>query len=118
MQHCPVCAGLGKRRSRTFVQRIFNRAKLRCTSCGAVWYWRRYLLQEHTLCPECGTSRLSKLRKYDKIDRKNSSFFRRFLAIFGAPIYHCTFCRLQFRDYRQLNPDRKPKVQVWPESRV
>lgn len=56
--------------------------------------------------------RLSKHSKYDKIDRKSSSIFRRLLGMFGAPIYHCTFCRVQFRDFRGLDPDRKPKVQV------
>lgn len=112
MQHCPVCAGLGKRRPRSFVERLFTRAKLRCSSCNAVWYWRRYFFQKHAQCPECGTSRLSKLRKYDKIDRISESVLRRSLALFGASIYHCTFCRLQFRDYRGLNPNRRHDVQV------
>jgi DNA-directed RNA polymerase subunit RPC12/RpoP len=84
---------------------------MRCSGCGAVWYWRRVLLQKHVRCPDCGTNRLSKLTKYDKIDRKSRSYLRRFLGMFGAPIYHCTFCRLQFRDYRGLDPKRRPKVQ-------
>jgi ribosomal protein S27AE len=109
---CRVCAGIGKRRSRTFLERLVNRAKLQCPDCGAFWYWRRVLFQKYTFCPECGTSRLSKRSKYDRIDRKSDSVVRRFLGIFGAPIYHCTFCRLQFRDYRRLDPKRRSKVQA------
>jgi len=63
-------------------------------------------------CPECGTARLSKRSKYDRIDRKSNSLLRRFLGLFGAPIYHCTFCRLQFRDIRGLDPNRPSKVQI------
>ena len=31
---------------------------------------------------------------------------------FGAPIYHCTFCRLQFRDFHGLEPNGKAKAQA------
>jgi predicted RNA-binding Zn-ribbon protein involved in translation (DUF1610 family) len=109
---CPECEGLGKRRPRTFIERIFARAKLQCSGCNAVWYWRRVLVQKHTHCPDCGTPRLSKRSKYDRIDRKSKSVVRRFLGIFGAPIYHCTFCRLQFRDYHSLDPKRQSKVRA------
>src|SRR5271165_5311403 len=109
---CPVCASMGKRRPRTFLERVFTRAKLKCPACGKVWYWRRVLFQKHTCCPECGTSRLSRRSKYDHIDRKSESFLRRALGLFGAPIYHCTFCRLQFRDYHSLDPGRKAKAQT------
>jgi NAD-dependent SIR2 family protein deacetylase len=85
---------------------------MRCPECDARWYWRRVLLQTHTLCPDCGTNRLSKLSKYDRIDRKSGNIVRRLLVMFGAPIYHCTFCRLQFRDVRPLDPNRKPRVQT------
>jgi hypothetical protein len=31
---------------------------------------------------------------------------RRLLGLFGLPLYHCTFCRFQFRDWRKLHPNR------------
>ncbi len=110
MVTCPACGGLGKRRPRTFTERFINRSKLKCTQCDNVWFWKRVPFQKYTRCPQCGTARISKRTKYDKIDRKSKSLIRRFLGIFGAPIFHCTFCRLQFRDYRDLDPNRKPKV--------
>jgi uncharacterized Zn finger protein len=109
---CTSCGSAGKRRPRTFLERIVYRAKVKCSNCGDVWYWRRYFFQSYTQCPECGSARLSKLSKYDQIDRRTKNVYRRFLAIFGAPIYHCTFCRLQFRDVRKLDPDRPPKVRI------
>jgi hypothetical protein len=30
----------------------------------------------------------------------------------GAPIYHCSFCRLQFRDLHHLEPQRSSRVQT------
>jgi len=107
MLTCPACSGLGKRLPRSFTERVFNRAKMWCSNCGVVWYWPRVPFQKHTQCPECGTSRLLKLSKYDRIDRKSTSILRHLLGIFGAPIYHCTFCRLQFCDYRDPDPERK-----------
>jgi hypothetical protein len=29
---------------------------------------------------------------------------RRMLGLAGFPLYHCTFCRLQFRDWRGRDP--------------
>ncbi len=84
---------------------------MNCMVCGNIWYWHRTPFLPYALCPECGTSRLSKLAKFDKIDRRSKSIIRGFLGLFGVTIYHCTFCRLQFRDYRDLNPERKSKVQ-------
>jgi len=115
---CPVCSNPGKRRPRTFIERLLNRAKMKCSNCSTIWYWRRALLQRYTCCPECGTARISKISKFDQIDRRNKNFLRKSLVLFGAPLYHCTFCRLQFRDYRHLDPNRLPKVVVTPRART
>ena len=56
--------------------------------------------------------RLSRRSRYDRIDRKSDSLLRRSLGLFGAPIYHCTFCRLQFRDFHGLEPNGKAKAQA------
>ena len=109
---CPQCNGPGRRRPRTFLERFLNRAKLECSRCGITWYWRRVLFQNHATCPECGTLRLSKRKKYDRIDRISSSLTRKMLSLLGAPIYHCTFCRFQFRDYRSLDANRRSAVQA------
>ena len=35
----------------------------------------------------------------------NRNPFRMLLGLFVAPLYHCTFCRLQFRDPRKRSPE-------------
>ena len=65
------------------------------------------LFKRYARCPDCRTARLSRLLKYDRIDRKIGGLFRVFLGIFGARIYHCRFWRLQFRDFHRLYPNRK-----------
>jgi hypothetical protein len=44
-------------------------------------------------------------RKPDLIDRMSPNPLRRSLRLFGFPIYHCTFCRYQFRDWRKPDQD-------------
>jgi len=39
----------------------------------------------------------------------SSNPLRRLLI--GSPLYHCTFCRYQFRDWRGLDPKRDRVVQ-------
>ncbi|HVV44961.1 MAG TPA: hypothetical protein VHC72_07135 [Bryobacteraceae bacterium] len=70
------------------------------------------LFQKHVQCPDCGTTRLTKRSSWDRIDRISNSLIRRALILFGAPIYHCTFCRLQFRDYHQLEPARSNRARA------
>lgn len=109
---CPECGSGGKRRPRSLFERVTNRAKLFCPNCDTVWYWRRVLFQKHVQCPDCGTTRLTKRSTWDRIDRKSDSLIRRALILFGAPIYHCTFCRLQFRDYHHPEPARSNRARA------
>jgi hypothetical protein len=32
---------------------------------------------------------------------------RKLLAIFGCPLYHCIYCRYQFRDWRKRLSDER-----------
>ena len=57
-------------------------------------------------CPLCDNRELTTLTRVDKIDRMSANPLRRLLYLFGCPLYHCTFCRYQFRDYRGLEPRR------------
>jgi len=52
-------------------------------------------------CPECGTTRLKKLTKPDRIDRVSGLPWSKIHRFFGGRLYHCLFCRLQFYDCRR-----------------
>lgn len=112
MLTCPACNAPGRRCPRSFGERITCRAKFRCGDCGRRWDWQRTIFQKYVHCPKCGTVRLIKRSTYDPIDKKNKNWLRKLLGLFGMPIFHCTYCRMQFRDYRQLDPERKSKVQA------
>jgi DNA-directed RNA polymerase subunit RPC12/RpoP len=86
------------------MQRLHARAVYKCLKCDNRIYIRRKLVtafNRYARCPQCGTRRnLSKLRSIDRVDRLNKNPLRLLLRLFGAPLYHCTFCRLQFWDFR------------------
>ncbi len=52
-------------------------------------------------CPECGTTRLKKLSKPDRIDRVSTVPWSKIQRFLGGRLYHCLFCRLQFYDCRR-----------------
>jgi len=64
------------------------------------------IFQLYCHCPRCHNRDLTKLSGRDKLDRMSPNPLRFLLVVFGAPLYHCTFCRMQFRDWRHLDPAR------------
>ena len=109
----PVCLKCGHpivRKRRNPVQRVVDRAVYLCENCGGKFYIRRSLFslfRRYAECPECGIRDLTKLASRDGVDRMTRNPLRRLLRIFGAPLYHCTFCRFQFRDWRGRAPTAK-----------
>lgn len=107
MPACDICGGLLVRRPRGTYRRIVSRASYRCEGCGANSYFYRpffALFQRFSQCPICHNPRLSILSRRDHVDRRTRNPLRRMLGLFGRPLYHCTFCRFQFRDIRGLDP--------------
>ena len=54
----------------------------------------------HRNCPRCATPQVERLSKRDKIDPLYLHPISLVQALFGAPIWWCPFCRLQFYDFR------------------
>ncbi len=89
-------------------QKVFCRAVVGCGHCGERVFVPRATLgafRRYCQCPQCGTRDLSKLRSGDHVEKMNRNPLRMLLGLFGAPLYHCTFCRLQFRDWRKRAPE-------------
>ena len=107
---CVKCGGPVVRKQRSFLQRLFYRAIYRCEDCRQGLSRPRSLLavfNGYVECPRCGTHDLSRLAAKDRIDGISRNPFRRILKLFGCPLYHCTFCRWQFRDWRKRAPDAR-----------
>ena len=110
---CYKCGRQTSRRRRSVILKIVSRASFRCDDCGATSNFYRPIIaifQRWCQCPLCHNRRLTVHRKADKIDRMSSNPLRRLLRLFGFPIYHCTFCRYQFRDWRKMDPRRDEPV--------
>ena len=101
---CRRCGAPLKRVHRTFSDHFLYRGIFQCSGCGERSVKKRqllFLLGPSACCPKCGTHRITKLRKPDRIDplyRRVLSLGQRFFP--GARLYHCAFCRIQFWDRR------------------
>jgi cytoskeletal protein CcmA (bactofilin family) len=61
-------------------------------------------------CPHCQTTRLTVLKKLDRIETLyGSALMNRMRARRGDTLYHCVFCRLQFYDPRKPGSGPAPR---------
>ena len=59
----------------------------------------------------CGTYRLTRLATRDRIDPMYKGAMNLAQRIFGADLYHCRYCRIQFYDMRgPIAPDARDKA--------
>ncbi len=105
---CRQCGETLRRVHRTFFERINYMAVYECRKCDReeiVPRPFRYHFGPTCRCPVCGTYRVSKLKKPDRIDRWHSGFLNLLeRMVSGGQMYHCRWCRLQFFDRRPLSP--------------
>jgi len=88
-------------------QRLLSQAVFDCERCDIRFHVRKRFFSifgRYAECPECGTRDLSRPIKRDRIDRMTRNPGRLVLAIAGCSLYHCRFCRFQFRDWRKIDP--------------
>ena len=92
------------------ILRIFSKASFHCNHCGADSNFYRSpvaIFERWCQCPICHTHNVKVRSRVDRIDRMSPNPLRRALWLLGCPLYHCTFCRYQFRDWRGLDPQRE-----------
>ena len=110
MPDCSTCGHETIRVRRNYLQKVYTFAIFKCPKCSNRMYLRRAsfgALSRYAQCPQCGTRNLSKLKCIDRVDRMNKNPLRMLLMVVRAPLYHCTFCRLQFWDVRKRASDAK-----------
>jgi hypothetical protein len=102
-----------RRVHRTFAERLLYVAMYECRQCHLRKpepRWYALYLGDYPRCPRCGTYRLTRLNVRDKIDKmlKGPINFAQFL--WGADLYHCRYCRVQFYDIRKpIAPEVREK---------
>jgi len=110
MPDCPYCGKPTQRGSRGLLRKLVSSAVFYCKSCGrSVSIPRHYLsvFRRYAECPKCGTRKLSRIFSRDRVDTISANPLRRLLGLVGAPLYHCIFCRFQFRDWRKRESDER-----------
>jgi len=118
MRQCRQCGGRLKRVHRSYMQRLGYIALFACPDCHHVESVPRfsYRLGDECRCPRCGTSRLSKLKERDHIDRMEFGLWNLAARVCGGKLYHCCFCRLQFYDRRPLPVIKEPEAMARPNA--
>lgn len=101
---------------RSIWQRLVYSAIYECKQCKHRKPARRKFTFEftrHVSCPRCGNQDLGVLPRRDRIERFYNSPISRAQGLFGAKLYHCVFCRLQFYDLRALaDPETLEKSEL------
>ena len=109
MPECTRCGQHASRKHRNIALKLVSRASFHCAGCGANLNFYRpgiAIFERWCQCPLCHNRDLTKRSKADKVDRMSRNLLRGLLRLVGCPLYHCTFCRYQFRDWRSLDPAR------------
>jgi hypothetical protein len=113
MPNCSQCGAKAFRIHRTFSERFAYLAIYECRQCheiSAIPRRYRYRFGPHCRCPRCGTLRVTRLKKLDKIDPMLKSLLNLMQRLLGGTLYHCRYCRLQFYDRRRLATENVPAV--------
>jgi hypothetical protein len=114
----PQCAHCGKhlvRAHRTPFQRLVFEDVFQCTKCGyRLERWRpiarvqvTFIFSRYSHCVQCGTSKVHRLTKRDRVDSISTNVLSLLFGFSGAPLNKCTACRLQYRDWRSARGDAR-----------
>jgi hypothetical protein len=109
MAVCPTCTAHLTRVHRSLLERLVYADVHHCHRCNRrIRRWRsaadrsvQFLFSRQSHCIQCGTGRVQRLSKRDRIDSMSKHPFSLVLLLTGAPINHCPSCRLQYHDWRR-----------------
>jgi hypothetical protein len=117
---CPTCDGRMRRVRRTLAETMLYVAMYECHQCHMRRpepRWYALYLGDYPRCPSCGTYRLTRLVARDKVEQMQKDFFNLVQYLWGANLYHCCYCRLQFYDVRKpVAPQSQGTVCVEPAA--
>jgi len=102
--HCPTCQGRLRRVHRSFVEKLVYAGMYECGQCHTRKpepRWYALFLGDYPRCSRCGTYRLTRLSTRDKIDPMEKGMVNFVQFLWGADLYHCRYCRVQFYDVRK-----------------
>jgi uncharacterized Zn finger protein len=112
MPSCPNCGTDLTRRHRTLPQKLVYSDAFQCRKCGlrrrivhqVLRVNATFFLSRYTHCIRCGTPRVHRSAKADRIDSMSHHVVSLIQRLSGAPVNRCIACRLQYYDWRPPPP--------------
>jgi len=109
---CPRCTRALGRTHRSALEKLLFSDAWHCATCHVRvrrLYPRlevrlRFYFSRHTCCIRCGNTRIQRLSCRDRLDAMTLSVTSQFLRLTGAPLNKCNLCRLQYHDWRPIQP--------------
>jgi DNA-directed RNA polymerase subunit RPC12/RpoP len=102
---CGRCGGRLRRIHRTFLERFQFLAIFECLECNTQHCAPRpyqFHFGPEARCPQCGTTRLNRVKRPNKIDGMRGGVVNLFNRITGGQLMRCRYCRMQFYDRRPV----------------
>ena len=117
MPLCPNCGRDLTRRHRSLFQKVVYSDVFECRKSGLrprvvhrfVRVNATYFFSRYTHCVRCGTARVHRSAKADRIDSVSKHVVSMVQRMSGAPVYRCVACRLQYYDWRPPPPRVPPE---------
>jgi uncharacterized protein with PIN domain len=114
MLTCPHCRKRLLRVRRTPLEKLLNSDMYACSGCRRRVGARRpslvFLFSKYARCIQCGSSEVARLAKPDRVDQFTTNWLGLAPRYFGAPLYRCSPCRVQFYDWRQVRQASQPRA--------
>ena len=113
MLRCPQCLAEMTRTRRSRLQKLVFSGVFFCCSCRlrlALYHpfldrqivRCKFMFSLHSRCVRCATYSVHSLSKPDPVDPVTRNPLGQIQVILGAPLKHCSACRLQYRDWRPV----------------
>ena len=114
MPTCPHCRKRLLRVRRTLFEKLLHSDMYACSGCRRRIGARRsslvFLFSKYARCIQCGSSStIAQLAKPDRVDHFTTNRWGLVQGLFGAPVYRCSPCRIQFYDWRRLRQSAQPR---------
>ena len=112
MQACPTCGHQLVRIHRTRTQKLLFSEAFHCANCGQHQRYLHPILDfnaaffksRYTCCVQCGNTRVRPLPARDLLERRSRHPVSQLFRLVGAPLRICPLCRLQYHDWRPIEP--------------